>query len=231
MLLKDLREAVCEANLELDRRGIILYTWGNVSGIDREKGLVVIKPSGVDYDALTPENMVVVDLENKVVEGDFNPSTDTRTHTRLYKAFPSIGGVTHSHSRMAVAWAQARKEIPCFGTTHADHCLGLVPCTEQLSAAQVGRDYEGETGAQIVARMAKADPVAQPMILVAGHGPFTWGATPDESVKNAVVLEEIAAMASATVALKPDAQPLEDFVLAYHYERKHGANSWYGQKS
>lgn len=230
MILKDLREAVCEANLELPRRGVVLYTWGNVSGIDRERGLVVIKPSGVSYEKLTADKLVIVDLDNTVVEGDLNPSSDTRTHTVLYRSFPTIGGVTHTHSPHAVAWAQARREIPCFGTTHADYCSGPVPCTAPLSEAQVRGDYEGETGRQIVRHFGNLDPVARPMVLVAGHGPFTWGASPMEAVRNAVILEEIARMASSTVALAPDAAPLEDYVLTYHYERKHGANAWYGQK-
>jgi len=230
MLLQDLRESVCEANLELHRQGVVLYTWGNVSGIDRARGLVVIKPSGVSYGDLTAEKMVVVDLDNTVVEGDLNPSTDTRTHTVLYKAFGSIGGVVHTHSTYAVAWAQTRREIPCFGTTHADHCFGAVPCTAPLTVEQVHRDYEGETGEQIVKVFAQGEELARPMVLVAGHGPFAWGRSPSEAVKNAVILEEIARMASVTLAIAPTAQPLEDFVLSYHYERKHGPGAWYGQK-
>jgi L-ribulose-5-phosphate 4-epimerase len=231
MLLQELRESVCEANLELHRQGIVLYTWGNVSGIDRGRGLVVIKPSGVSYGDLTAEKMVVVDLENRVVEGDLNPSTDTRTHTVLYRAFRSIGGVVHTHSTCAVAWAQARRRIPCFGTTHADHCFGSVPCTEPMTAEQVQRDYEGETGEQIVKAFAPGEELARPMVLVAGHGPFAWGRSPEEAVKNAVILEEIARMASATLAISPTAPALEDYVLRYHYERKHGPGAWYGQRS
>lgn len=230
MLLKQLRERVCEANLELPRHHVVVYTWGNVSGIDRERGLVAIKPSGVDYDQLTPEKIVVVDLENKIVEGDFNPSSDTRTHTRLYKAFPSIGGVAHTHSPAAVAWAQARREIPCLGTTHADYCFGAVPCTKPPSEEQAHRDYEGETAQQIIHAFAGADPLARPMVLVAGHGPFTWGATPELAASNAVILEEIARIAATTEALAPSGARLEDYILRYHYERKHGANAWYGQK-
>lgn len=229
-MLQKLRKKVCEANLELDRHGVVILTWGNVSGIDREKGLVVIKPSGVDYADLTPEKMVVVDLDNNVVEGDLNPSTDTKTHTVLYKAFPTIGGVAHTHSTTAVAWAQARQDIPCLGTTHADHCFGPVPCVDPLSAEQVHSDYEGETGRQIVRAMGNGDPLARPMALVAGHGPFTWGKDPAEAVKNAIVLEEIARMASATLTIAEKPPLLEDYVLSYHYERKHGANAWYGQK-
>jgi L-ribulose-5-phosphate 4-epimerase len=229
MLLKELRERVCEANLELHRHGIVLYTWGNVSGIDRERGAVVIKPSGVPYAALTPAKMVVVGLNGEVVEGELNPSTDTRTHTVLYRAFPDIGGVAHSHSRHAVAWAQARREIPCFGTTHADYCFGPVPCTAAPGAEQVRRDYEGETGQQIVRTFAGSDPLARPMVLVSGHGPFAWGRSPEAAASNAVILEEIARIASATLAIAPDAPALEPHILAYHYERKHGPGAWYGQ--
>jgi L-ribulose-5-phosphate 4-epimerase len=229
MLLKELRERVCEANLELPRHGVVLYTWGNVSGIDRERDLVVIKPSGVPYSALTPAKMVVVGLDNAVVEGDGNPSTDTRTHTALYRAFKGIGAVAHTHSRHAVAWAQARREIPCFGTTHADYCFGPVPCTAPLSEEQVRRDYEGETGEQIVRTFAGSDPLARPMVLVGGHGPFTWGRSAAEAASNAVILEEIARIASATLTVDPNAPPLEAHILAYHYERKHGSGAWYGQ--
>jgi L-ribulose-5-phosphate 4-epimerase len=231
MSLKDLRERVCEANLELPRRGVVLYTWGNVSGIDREQGLVVIKPSGVPYDALTPAKMVVVDLNNFVVEGDFNPSTDTRTHTVLYRAFPGIGGIAHTHSPYAVAWAQARREIPCYGTTHADYCFGAVPCTPPLTLEQVSRDYEGETGEQIVRIFADTDPMARPMVLAGGHGPFAWGRSAEQAAGHAVILEEIARIASATLALDPNAPPLEEHILAYHYERKHGPGAWYGQNA
>jgi L-ribulose-5-phosphate 4-epimerase len=229
MQLRELREQVCEANLELPRRGVVLYTWGNVSGIDRERGVIVIKPSGVPYSELTPAKMVVVGLNDEVVEGELNPSTDTRTHTALYRAFHGIGGVAHTHSAHAVAWAQARRDIPCYGTTHADYCFGPVPCTAGLTPDQVRRDYEGETGRQIVRHFEGTDPLARPMALVGGHGPFTWGRSAAEAATHAVILEEIARIASATVALAPDAPPLEEHVLAYHYERKHGANAWYGQ--
>lgn len=231
MLLEHLREVVCEANLELNCRGVVLYTWGNVSGIDRERGLVVIKPSGVGYDAMRPEHMVVVDLDNKVVEGAFRPSSDTRTHTVLYRAFPDIGGVAHTHSAHAVAWAQARRLLPCLGTTHADYCSGAVPCTVPLTPVEVARDYEGATGDAIVRALAGLDPAAVPMVLVAGHGPFAWGTSPADAVRNAVILEEMARIATLTVTVAGDPPPLEDYVLSYHYERKHGANAWYGQKS
>jgi L-ribulose-5-phosphate 4-epimerase len=230
MKLKELREQVCEANLELDRRKIVIHTWGNVSGIDRDKGLIVIKPSGVSYDKLTADKLVVVDLAGKVIEGDLNPSTDTKTHLVLYRAFPTIGGVTHTHSPYAVAWAQARREIPCFGTTHADYCNGPVPLTEPLTPEQVAADYEGGTGEQIVKRLGNEDPLSKPMVLVAGHGPFTWGKNATDSVLNAVFLEEIARIATTTVMLAPAAAPVEDYVLNYHYQRKHGPGAWYGQK-
>jgi L-ribulose-5-phosphate 4-epimerase len=230
MKLKELREQVCEANLELDRRKIVIHTWGNVSGIDRDKGLIVIKPSGVSYDKLTADKLVVVDLAGKVIEGDLNPSTDTKTHLVLYRAFPTIGGVTHTHSPYAVAWAQARREIPCFGTTHADYCNGPVPLTEPLTPEQVAADYEGGTGEQIVKRLGNEDPLSKPMVLVAGHGPFTWGKNATASVLNAVFLEEIARIATTTVMLAPAAAPVEDYVLNYHYQRKHGPGAWYGQK-
>ncbi len=229
MSLKVLREAVCEANLELNRRGVVLYTWGNVSGIDRERGLVVIKPSGVSYDEMKPSHMVVVDFDNNVVEGDLKPSSDTRTHIILYRAFPHIGGVAHTHSLHAVAWAQARREIPCYGTTHADYCSGPVPCTAPLSEDEVRSSYEANTGHCIVRRFKHLDPVSMPMVLVAGHGPFTWGTSPAEAVSNAVILEEVAHMAILTKAIADPPPSLEDYVLHYHYQRKHGKNAWYGQ--
>ena len=229
-MLPELRQQVFEANIELNRRGVVLYTWGNVSGIDREAGLVVIKPSGVPYEVMTADDMVVVDLDNKVVWGDKNPSSDTRTHTVLYKAFPKIGGVSHTHSRHAVAWAQARRPIPCLGTTQADYCAGPVPCTAPLSPEEVERDYESATGDAIVRRFEGLDPVAVPMVLLAGHGPFAWGCDAAESVRNAVILEEIAHMATISATISNPLQPLEDYVLDYHYQRKHGKNAWYGQK-
>ena len=228
-MLADLRNAVYRANMELNDRGVVLYTWGNVSAIDREKGLVVIKPSGVPYESMSADDMVVVDLNNDVVWGDKKPSSDTKTHTTLYKAFPQIGGVAHTHSRHAVSWAQARRDIPCFGTTQADYCSGPVPCTDPLSEEDVLRDYETATGEAIVTRFKGLDPVAIPMALVAGHGPFAWGKDADEAVRNAVILEEVAHMATITTGVAGRFQPLEDYVLKYHYERKHGKNAWYGQ--
>ncbi len=229
-MLPDLRKAVLEANLELNRRGVVLYTWGNVSAIDRERGLIAIKPSGVDYDGMTADDIVIVDLDNKVVWGDRKPSSDTRTHTALYRAFPTIGGVAHTHSTHAVAWAQARRAIPCLGTTQADYCAGEVPCTAPLPPDEVRRDYETATGDAIIRRFQGLDPVAVPMVLVAGHGPFTWGKDGAEAVRNAVILEEAARMATLTVTISgPHPEPLEQYVLDYHYERKHGPNAWYGQ--
>ncbi|PLW75670.1 L-ribulose-5-phosphate 4-epimerase AraD [Cohaesibacter celericrescens] len=229
-MLSHLREAVYRANIELNDRGVVLYTWGNVSAIDRERGLVVIKPSGVPYETMTADDMVVVDLENNVVWGDKKPSSDTKTHTVLYKAFSQIGGISHTHSRHAVAWAQARREIPCLGTTQADYCAGVVPCTDPLSIEDVTRDYEGATGEAIIRRFEGLDPVAVPMVLLAGHGPFAWGKDADESVRNAVILEEIAHMATITATVSSPLKPLENYVVDYHYQRKHGKDAWYGQR-
>ena len=229
MLLPDLREAVYDANMELNRRGLVLYSFGNASGIDRESGLVVIKPSGVDYAELSPTNMVVVDLDNKVVEGNLRPSSDTRTHTALYRAFGDIGGVVHTHSTHATAWAQSCRELPCLGTTHADYAYGPVPCTAMISDSQVAADYEAETGAQIVAAFQGRDPVAVPMVLVAGHGPFAWGADPGAAAAHAVILEELARMAMLTLTVNPAVQPIPQAVLDKHYLRKHGRDAYYGQ--
>lgn len=229
-MLKALREAVLEANLELNRQGVVIYTWGNVSGIDRERNLMVIKPSGVSYDEMTADDMVVVNLENETVWGSKKPSSDTKTHTTLYRNFPKIGGVVHTHSTHAVGWAQARMEIPCLGTTQADYCSGPIPCTAPLTPEQVTRDYEGETGEAIVRAFEGRDPMAQPMVLLAGHGPLAWGRSPDDAVHNAVVLEKCAEMATITRMACGGLPPLEDHVLDYHYQRKHGANAWYGQK-
>ena len=230
-MLNDLRETVLEANLELNRRGVVLYTWGNVSALDRDQGLMVIKPSGVAYDVMTADDMVVVNLQNETVWGHRKPSSDTRTHTALYRAFPEIGGVAHTHSTHAVAWAQARRAIPCLGTTQADYCAGEVPCTAPLPPDEVTRDYETATGDAIIRRFQGLNPVEVPMVLVAGHGPFAWGKDAAEAVHNAVVLEETARMAMLTVQIAgPQPEPLEDYVLDYHYQRKHGKNAWYGQK-
>ncbi len=231
MILKALREEVLEANLELVRRGLAVDTFGNASGISREKGFVVIKPSGVPYNKLRPIDMAITDLDGKKVEGKLRPSSDLATHTILYKSFPQIGGIAHTHSRCATIWAQAKKEIPCFGTTHADYFRGAVPVTADLSDEEINKDYELNTGVAIVRRMEGIDPVAMPAVLVAGHAPFCWGVSPSDAAHNAWMLEEVAHMALDTVALNPDAQPLSRTLLDKHFLRKHGATAYYGQKS
>ncbi|BAM05147.1 L-ribulose-5-phosphate 4-epimerase AraD [Phycisphaera mikurensis] len=233
-MLQDLREAVCEANRELPAGGLVTLTWGNVSGFDADASLLVIKPSGVPYGKLTPASMVVVDLDGGVVEGDLRPSSDTPTHARLYRFFAGrcpgrIAGITHTHSASATAFAQARTPVPCLGTTHADHFHGPVPLARPLTADEVDDGYEAATGEAIVERFADLDPVATPAVLLAGHAPFTWGATPAASVENAVALEAVAAVALATLRLRPDAPPLERHVLDKHHDRKHGAGAYYGQ--
>ena len=228
-MLEELRSAVCQANRDLMRCGLVTLTWGNVSGIDRDRGLVVIKPSGVAYDQLQPEQMVVVDLDGNRVEGDLAPSSDTPTHVILYRSFPEIGGVTHTHSRFATAFAQARREIPCLGTTHADHFCGAVPVTRPLREDEVAGGYEANTGRVIVERFAGLDPVTMPAVLAAGHAPFTWGTTAQASVQNALALEAVAEMALWTGRIDPEAPELEDYVLRKHYERKHGPAAYYGQ--
>ena len=225
-----LKNDVFERNLELVKHGLVVLTWGNVSGIDREAGLVAIKPSGVAYDRMTAEDVVVVDLEGRAVEGSLRPSSDLPTHLALYRAFPSVGGIVHTHSPKAVAWAQARRGIPAFGTTHADHFHGAVPCTRELTPAEVAEDYELNTGRVIEERFHDLDAEAFPGVLVAGHGPFTWGPTPRKAVENAVALEQIAAMALDTLRLDPDAEPAPSYVLDKHYFRKHGPGAYYGQK-
>ncbi len=230
MRLKQLREEVLEANLELVRRGLVLYTFGNASGISREEGLVAIKPSGVPYETMKPEDLVVVDLEGKTVEGNLRPSSDLATHLVLYKAFKGIGGVAHTHSRAATAWAQAQREIPCFGTTHADYFHGPVPVTKKLTATEIKTDYELNTGLAIVRRLGKQDPLHMPGVLVAGHAPFCWGATPADAAHNAVIVEEIAALALATVTANAKAKPLEKVLHEKHFFRKHGSTAYYGQK-
>jgi len=229
MILKALREEVLEANLELVRRGLVLYTFGNASGIARHEGLVVIKPSGVAYEKMKPEDLVVTDLQGKVVEGSLRPSSDLPTHVILYREFAGIGGVAHTHSRAATSWAQAQREIPCFGTTHADYFHGPVPVTKPLSPAQIRTDYEANTGHAIVRRFAKLDPLHQPAVLVAGHGPFCWGATPTEAAHIAVIVEEIAAMASQTIAANPKARRISSHLHDKHFLRKHGRDGYYGQ--
>lgn len=232
-MLEELKKQVCEANLELVRRGVVIYTWGNVSGVDREKGLVVIKPSGVEYDAMVPEDMVVVDLQTgERVEGRYKPSSDTATHLELYRAFPQIGGVSHTHSVNAVAFAQAGMDIPALGTTHADYFYGPIPCTRELTKEEVGSAYELNTGKVIVEciRERKIDPMAVPGILVKNHGPFSWGKDAAASVYHAVVMEAVSEMSLKTLFLDPQAS-MAQYVLDKHYSRKHGPNAYYGQDS
>ena len=230
MSLKNLREEVLEANLELVRRGLVLYTFGNASGISREQGLVVIKPSGVPYETMKPEDLVVVNLQGNIVEGTLRPSSDLLTHLVLYKAFPSIAGVAHPHSRAATSWAQARRAIPCFGTTHADYFQGPIPVTKPMKPAEIRKDYELNTGLAIVRCIGKRDPLQTPGVLVAGHAPFCWGATPAEAAHNAVIVEEIAALALQTLTANPKARPIEKPLHEKHFFRKHGNTAYYGQK-
>ena len=220
-MLKKLKHAVYEANMELPHRGLVTYTWGNVSGIDRERGLVVIKPSGVSYDELTPDDLVVLDLDGKVVDGKLNPSSDTKTHLELYKAFPEIGGIVHTHSPYAVGWAQAGRDIPAYGTTHADYFYGPVPCCRSLTEQEVEEDYERNTGLVIVEtfRQRELDPVHVPGAICRNHGPFTWGKDAAQAVYHAVVLEEVAKMAVYTTQIAPDAQPAPQYVLDKHFLR------------
>jgi L-ribulose-5-phosphate 4-epimerase len=229
MLLQKLREEVLEANLELDRRGLVLYTFGNVSGIDREQGLVAIKPSGVAYEELTAEKMVVSDLTGKIVDGALRPSSDLATHLELYRHFATIGGVAHTHSEYATAWAQAERAIPCFGTTHADYFHGPVPVTGRLSAAQIAGEYERETGVAIWRRFAELDPGAIPAVLVAGHGPFCWGASAAQAAHIAAILEYVARMACHTLSINGESRPLPQALLDRHFLRKHGSHATYGQ--
>jgi L-ribulose-5-phosphate 4-epimerase len=229
MKLESLREEVLEANLELVRRGLALYTFGNASGRDRASGLVAIKPSGVPYERLRPADLVVVDLEGRLVEGALRPSSDLPTHLALYRAFPALGGVAHTHSRAATAFAQARREIPCLGTTHADYFHGPVPVTRLLTADEVAGDYEARTGQAIVERLAGADPLGTPGVLVAAHGPFTWGPTARAAAHHAVILEELAEIALRTLALDPAALPIPAYLRDKHFFRKHGPGAYYGQ--
>jgi len=232
-MLEKLKKAVYEANMDLPRYGLVTFTWGNVSAIDRESGLFVIKPSGVAYEKLSPDDMVVMDLNGKKVEGRYNPSSDTATHLELYKAFPEIGGIVHTHSSYATSWAQAGRDIPCYGTTHADYIYGPVPCLRCLTAREIEEAYEENTGHLIVnefKRMNK-DPMAVPAVLCKNHGPFTWGKDAKEAVHNAVVLEEVAKMAYRAESINPAIQPAPQELQDKHYYRKHGANAYYGQKN
>ncbi|WP_303023359.1 L-ribulose-5-phosphate 4-epimerase [Duncaniella muris] len=227
-MLQELKEKVFHANLELVKQGLVIYTWGNVSGIDREKGLVAIKPSGLDYDKMTADDMVVVDLEGNIVEGKLRPSSDTPTHLALYRAFPAIGGVVHTHSTYATAWSQAGLDIPNIGTTHADYFHKDIPCTADMTAEEVRGDYELETGNVIVRRFADIDPTATPAVLVKNHGPFTWGKDPADAVHNAVVLEQVAKMAFIARTINP-ALIMNPLLIEKHYNRKHGPGAYYGQ--
>ena len=228
-MLEALKADVLEANLELQRRGLVIHTWGNASGIDREQGLVVIKPSGVPYDQMRAEDMVVADLDGTVVEGSLKPSSDLGTHLLLYTGFENIGGVVHTHSEYATCWAQAARPIPPLGTTHADYFYGPIPVTEELSAFEIRGDYVQNTGLAITRRFRSLDPDAIPGVLVAGHAPFTWGATPHEAAHNAVVLEAVAKMAWITLQLNPNARQVSQGLLDRHYFRKHGETATYGQ--
>lgn len=231
MILKELREQVLEANLELPKHDLVTYTWGNASGIDRERNLVVIKPSGVAYKDLKLEDLVVVDLDGKVVEGRLNPSSDTQTHLILYKNFEAIGGVVHTHSRWATIWAQAGRSIPALGTTHADYFYGNIPCTRKMTANEVNNNYELETGNVIVETFKERNSNYIPGVVVSNHGPFTWGRDALEAVHNAVVLEEVAMMAYHTCSLSPGLDTLDQILSDKHFMRKHGANAYYGQKN
>jgi len=227
----EIKHQVYECNMELPRQGLVIYTFGNASAVDRNEGIIAIKPSGVAYDALKPEDIVIVNLEGKVVEGSLNPSSDTKTHLILYNHFPAIGGVAHTHSTYAVAWAQAARPIPILGTTHADHLHIDIPCTEFMSAKMIQGDYEIETGNQIIKTFKEISYQEVEMVLVAGHGPFTWGTTPAKAVYNSVVLEELAKMALFTLQINLNVPTLNETLIQKHYQRKHGSNAYYGQIS
>lgn len=230
-MLEALKKEVYEANMLLPKYELVTFTWGNVSGIDRESGLFVIKPSGVEYDALTPDDMVVVDLDGKRVEGRYNPSSDTETHRILYKAFPNAGGIVHTHSPWATSWAQAGRGIPCYGTTHADYMYGTIPCVRNLTKEEIDEGYEMNTGVLIADYFKEngLDYEAVPAVLCKNHGPFTWGTDPHNAVHNAVVLEEVAKMAARCEMINPRVQPAPQVLQDKHYYRKHGANAYYGQ--
>ena len=229
-MLEALKEQVLEANLQLPKAGLVVFTWGNVSGIDRASGLVVIKPSGLPYDGMKAEDMVVLDLDGRVVEGKWKPSSDTPTHLELYKAFPGCGGIVHTHSRWATTFAQAGRDIPAMGTTHADYYYGDVPCTRKMTSGEIAGDYEKETGLVITETFRGRDPMEIPAVLVHSHGPFTWGKDPAEAVHSAIVLEEVAFMAWHAMELNPQAGRMQQELLDKHYLRKHGKNAYYGQK-
>lgn len=230
-MLEQLKKEVYEANMELPKRGLVTYTWGNVSGIDRESGLFVIKPSGVDYEKLSPEDMVVLDLDGNVVEGKYRPSSDTATHLELYKKYPEIGGVVHTHSPWATSWAQASREIPCYGTTHADYFYGTIPCARNLTKEEIDAGYEKNTGTVIIETFENLgiNPMYTPGVLCANHGPFTWGKDAHEAVHNSVVLEEVAKMAAQAEVINPKLKLAPQEMQDKHFFRKHGANAYYGQ--
>lgn len=230
--LKELKKRVFAANLELPKRGLVTYTWGNVSGITKDRSRIVIKPSGVSYEDMAAADMVVVDVDGNTLDGDYRPSSDLATHLEFYKNFPECGGVVHTHSRMATSWAQSELDIPAFGTTHADYFYGDIPCTRQLTRDEIESDYEVNTGKVIVDTFTQReiDPVSIPGVLAACHGPFTWGKDPEEAVHNSVVLEELAAMAFNVMVLDPDHPSIPSVILDKHYLRKHGKNAYYGQK-
>lgn len=229
-MLEELKQIVYEQNMELPKRGLVTYTWGNVSGIDRSKGLVVIKPSGVSYDSMKPEDMVVLDLEGYCVEGHLNPSSDTPTHLELYKAFVEVGGIVHTHSPMATSWAQAGRAIPCYGTTHSDYFYGEIPCARNLTAQEIEEGYEKNTGYVIIEAFEGIIPIHMPGVLCKNHGPFTWGKDAAEAVHNAVVLEEVARMNYITEMLNPEVRSAPQCLQDKHFMRKHGPNAYYGQK-
>lgn len=229
-MLEELKQQVYEANMELPKRNLVTYTWGNVSGIDREKGLFVIKPSGVDYDKLNPEDLVVMDLDGNQVEGKYRPSSDTPTHLELYKAFPELGGVVHTHSPWATIWSQAGRSIPSYGTTHADYFYGDIPCARSLTKEEINGEYEKNTGLVIIETFQDKNPIHVPGVLCTNHGPFTWGKDAAGAVYNAVVLEEVAKMAFYTEALRPQVSPIPKDLMDKHFLRKHGENAYYGQK-
>jgi L-ribulose-5-phosphate 4-epimerase len=229
-MLEKLKADVCRANQDLTRLGLVTLTWGNVSGIDRASGYVVIKPSGVEYESLTPRNMSVVDLEGNIIEDRLQPSSDTPTHLVLYRAFPQIGGIVHTHSTYATMFAQACREIPCMGTTHADHFNGPVQITRFLTKSEATEGYEAQTGTIIVERFSNLDPLQSAAVLVAGHGPFAWGKNPQDAVQNSLVLERVAKMAIGSFILNPTAKALPRHIQEIHYRRKHGPNAYYGQK-
>lgn len=226
-----MRSEVLKANLILNKMRLVIFTWGNVSAIDRDKGIVLIKPSGVPYETMTAKDLTAVDMEGNIVQGDFNPSSDLDTHLEIYKQFPKVGGVAHTHSKMATAWAQAGSDLPAFGTTHADYFYGAIPCTRPLTQSEIQGAYEIETGKVIVQtfKEQEIDPQAVPGVLVSGHGPFTWGKDAMDAVNNTIVLEEIASIATASVSINPNLAQIPDTLLDKHYLRKHGADAYYGQ--